>query len=133
MFEKYVGISEEKLAYELYMTPEQITTLKRHGMFIGVHGYDHYWLGKLPTDEMKNDIDLALKSMDMFIDRNSWVMNYPFGSYNEDVLEYVSKKGAVIGVSTTVRSAEIGIDNNLCLPRFDCNDFPPISIHYQTI
>ena len=42
LFKKYVGVTEEQLAYELYMTPEQIMTLKRHGMFIGVHGYDHY-------------------------------------------------------------------------------------------
>ena len=34
LFEKYVGVSEEQLAYELYMTEEQIRTMKRHGMFI---------------------------------------------------------------------------------------------------
>lgn len=37
LFEKYVGVSEEQLAYELYMTEEQIRTMKRHGMFIGLH------------------------------------------------------------------------------------------------
>lgn len=46
LFEKYVGVTEEQLAYELYMTEEQIRTIKRHGMFIGIHGYDHYWLGE---------------------------------------------------------------------------------------
>ena len=47
LFEKYVGVTEEQLAYELYLTEDQIRTMKRHGMFIGVHGYDHYWLGNL--------------------------------------------------------------------------------------
>ena len=32
LFEKYVGVTEEQLAYELYMTEEQIRTLKRHGI-----------------------------------------------------------------------------------------------------
>lgn len=33
LFEKYVGVPEKQLAYELYMTEEQIRTLKRHGMY----------------------------------------------------------------------------------------------------
>lgn len=57
LFGKYVGISEEQLAYELYMTDEQIRMMKRHGMFIGVHGYDHYWLGNLSLEKMHRDID----------------------------------------------------------------------------
>lgn len=89
LFEKYVGVSEEQLAYELYMTEEQIRTMKRHGMFIGLHGYDHYWLGKLPKEQMKKDLDKALDTLDEFIDRKHWVMNYPYGSYNQDVLDYI--------------------------------------------
>ena len=64
LFEKYVGVSEEQLAYELYMTEEQIRTMKRHGMFIGLHGYDHYWLGNLNETEMRQDVDRALEAMD---------------------------------------------------------------------
>ena len=40
LFEKYVGITEETLAYELYMTPEQIRTLKRHGMDMIIIGWE---------------------------------------------------------------------------------------------
>lgn len=47
LFQKYVGVTEEQLSYELYMTEEQVRTMKRHGMFIGIHGYDHYWLANL--------------------------------------------------------------------------------------
>ena len=86
LFEKYVGVTEEQLAYELYMTEEQVRTMKRHGMFIGIHGYDHYWLGNLPEDKMKQDILMALDTLDEFIDRKQWVMNYPYGSYNQEVI-----------------------------------------------
>jgi peptidoglycan/xylan/chitin deacetylase (PgdA/CDA1 family) len=130
LFEKYVGISEEKLAYELYMSEDQIRTMKRHGMFIGLHGYDHYWLGTLPLNQMKNDITKALEALDEFIDRRCWVMNYPYGNYSSEVACYVKSKGACIGLTTKVRVADIFADSVLELPRLDCNDFPPKSDNY---
>ncbi len=129
-FEKYVGVTEEQLAYELYMTQEQIRTMKRHGMFIGLHGYDHYWLGNLEKEQMHEDITKALDALDEFIDRKEWVMNYPYGNYSDDVLDFIKTEGASIGLSTEVRVAQIGVDNPLTLPRFDCNDFPPKSEKY---
>lgn len=132
LFEKYVGVTEEQLAYELYMTEEQIRTIKRHGMFIGIHGYDHYWLGNLPEDKMKQDILMALDTLDEFIDRKQWVMNYPYGSYNQEVIRYIRQQGACIGLTTDVRVAELGKDSVFELPRLDCNDFPPKSENYKT-
>lgn len=131
LFEKYVGVSEEQLAYELYMTEEQIRTLKRHGMFIGFHGYDHYWLGNLSPEQMRKDVDMALDTLDEFIDRKCWVANFPYGNYNPDVLNYIKKQGACIGLTTDVRVAEVGVDPALELPRLDCNDFPPKSENYK--
>ena len=131
LFEKYVGVNEEQLSYELYMTPEQIRTLKRHGMFIGLHGYDHYWLGNLTLEHMKEDILKALDTMDEFIDQKEWVMNYPYGDYSDEVIEFIKGRGAVIGLTTDVRVAQIGMDSNLLLPRLDCNDFPPKSDNYK--
>lgn len=131
LFEKYVGVSEEKLAYELYMTEEQIRTLKRHGMFIGIHGYDHYWLGNLSTEHMKADILKALDTMDGFIDRKCWVMNFPYGNYNDNVLAFIQSEGACIGLTTEMRMADLNIDSALRLPRMDCNDFPPKSENYK--
>ncbi len=133
LFEKYVGVTEEQLAYELYMTPEQIRTLKKHDMFIGIHGYDHYWLGNLSVEQMKDDVTKALKTLDEFIDRKEWVMNYPYGNFNNDVLSFIVEQGACIGLTTEVRVAEIGKDSALQLPRLDCNDFPPKSENYKTL
>ncbi len=130
LFKKYVGITEEQLAYELYMNEEQIRAMKRRGMFIGCHGYDHYWLGNLPKEQMQHDISMALESIDEFIDRKQWVMNYPYGNYNNDVLSFIKEKGACIGLTTKVQVANLGRDNVLELPRLDCNDFPPKSENY---
>ena len=131
LFEKYVGITEEQLAYELYLTEEQIRTMKRHGMFIGVHGYDHYWLADLSPEQMKQDISKGLEVMDEFIDRKRWVMNYPYGNYNQDVLEYIKGEGACLGLTTEVAVADLSKHDPLTLPRFDCNDFPPKSENYK--
>lgn len=131
LFKKYLGVSEEQLAYELYMTEDQIRTMKRHGMFIGIHGYDHYWLGKLPDQVMKQDISLALETLDEFIDSRHWVMNYPYGNYNSAVVNYVKDRGACLGLTTEVRVTHIGKDNPWMLPRLDCNDFPPKSNNFM--
>lgn len=133
LFNRYMGITEETLAYEIYMTEEQIRMMKRHGMFIGIHGYDHYWLGNLPVDQMKKDISRALDTLDEFIDRKQWVMNYPYGSFNDEVQEYIKGMGACVGLTTQVRIADTNIDTALALPRLDCNDFPPISENFKNI
>ena len=131
LFEKYVGVTEKQLAYELYMTPEQIRTLKNHGMFIGLHGYDHYWLGNLSPEQMRQDISRALEVMDEFINSREWVMNYPYGNFNDEVLSFIKEKGACIGLTTEVRVADLENDSVLELPRLDCNDFPPKSENYK--
>lgn len=133
LFEKYVGVSEEQLAYELYMTEEQIRTLKRHGMFIGIHGYDHYWLGDLRKEEMQADILKALEVMDEFIDQRCWVMNYPYGNYNQDTLDFIKEHRACLGLTTESRVADLNSAPQYELPRLDCNDFPPKSQNYKSM
>lgn len=131
LFAKYVGLSESNFARELYMNPDQIKCMRDNGMFIGLHGYDHYWLGNLSNEQMKNDIDKALEVMKPFIDSNAWVMNYPYGSYNQDVIDYIKSKGCVMGLTTDVAPAELSIENRFTLQRLDCNDFPPKSENYK--
>ena len=133
LFQKYVGIPEDKFARELYMNRDQIRCMKREGMFIGLHGYDHYWLGNLTEEEMRTDIDKALEVMDEFIERDNWVLNYPYGSHNPNVLEYIASKGCKGGMTTKVEVADTAVHGRYELPRLDCNDFPPKSNNYLNI
>lgn len=130
LFEKYVGIPENVFARELYLSTDQIRCMKKEGMHIGIHGYDHYWLGNLNKEKMIKDVDMALEVMNGFIDLNNWTMNYPYGSYNDDVIEYISGKGCKLAMTTAVRVAS-NTDNRFLLPRLDCNDFPPKSNEYK--
>lgn len=130
LFAKYVGLDEGNFARELYMNADQIQCLKDNGMFIGLHGYDHYWLGNLTPKQMKQDIDRALNVMVPFINSNAWVMNYPYGSYNKAVIDYIKSKKCVLGLTTIVGKAELTEENRFTLQRLDCNDFLPKSINY---
>ena len=131
LFAKYVGVTEEQLAYELYLTEDQIRTMKRHGMHIGLHGFDHYWLANLSETQMKQDLDLALDALGEFIDKNCWTICYPYGNYNAHLLKVIKESGACLGFTTEVRRADLNIDLPLTLPRLDCNDFPPKSKNYK--
>ena len=122
LFEKYVGVDEEKMAYELYMTEDQVLSMKRRGMYIGLHGYDHYWLEKLSEDEMKKDIDQAINVMSPFMEKDKLVFNYPYGSYNVRVLKYITEIGILLGLTTKRGIADIAKDPLLELPRIDCVD-----------
>lgn len=133
LFKKYVGLPEDVFARELYMNRDQIRCMKREGMFIGLHGYDHYWLGNLDRQQMQADIDKALEVMDEFIDRDNWVLNYPYGSYNTEVMEYIASKGCRAGMVTKVAVADTKAHGRFELPRLDCNDFPPKSSNYMNI
>ena len=113
------------------MTWEQVRTMKRHGMYIGIHGYDHYWLAHLSEEQMRADIDKALRVMDEFIDAGAWVMNYPYGNYNEQVIRYIQNRGCCLGFTTEVRAADLNRENPYKLPRLDCNDFPPKSDNFK--
>lgn len=130
LFAKYVGLSESNFARELYMNYDQIKCLRDNGMFIGLHGYDHYWLGNLAEEAMRQDVDKALDVMSDFINKNAWVMNYPYGSYNQGVIDYIKSKGCVLGLTTVVGKADLTDANRFTLQRFDCNDFPPKSENY---
>lgn len=125
LFEKYVGVKEDCFARELYMTRDQIGCMKESGMFFGLHGYDHYWLGKMPPEKMREDIRKALDYFSDVIDRKAWIMNYPYGNYSPDVIEYIKGQGCKLGITVEPRYAEPGKDDRYLLPRFDTNDLPP--------
>lgn len=133
LFEKYVGIEEEQFAEELYMNEDQIRCMKNNGMYIGLHGYDHYWLGNLGYEEMIQDINKALDAMNGIVDRDNWILNYPYGSYSDTVVSYIKENGCKLSMTTEVGVADTEKHNQYLLPRLNTNDYPPKSITYLKI
>ncbi len=130
LFKTYVGISKEALAAELYINRQQVSLMKRNGMFIGAHGYHHYRLANMELKEMRSDIEKGLDCLDEWIDRDSWVMNYPYGSFNSEVEDTIRSLGAKMAITTEVALCDTKLYDAFHVPRLNTNDYPPISDNY---
>ena len=125
LFHKFVGIAEASFSKELYMNVDQLKCMKKNGMHIGSHGFDHYWLGRLTKDQQENEIDLSLSFLDTIgVDKNNWSMCYPYGNYNLETIEILKNKQCKIALTTEVEIGDISSHNPLTLPRLDTNDIP---------
>jgi peptidoglycan/xylan/chitin deacetylase (PgdA/CDA1 family) len=125
LFQRYVTTDEAAFAGELYMGPDQLRYLLRAGMHLGSHGYDHYWLNTLPPDAQVREVDQSLRFLEGLGARTDrWVMCYPYGGYNQSLLEIERVRGCVVGLTTEVAVAELGRHGPLTLPRLDTNDLP---------
>lgn len=128
LFKKYVSSCEESFCRELYMNPEQIACMQRHGMHIGSHGYNHFWLSSLVRERQEAEIDKSIEFLTSIgADPHSWTMCYPYGDYNADTLGILKEKKFKLALTTRVNVAQLGIDNAYELPRLDTNDIPKSS------
>ncbi len=130
LFKKTVCISPEVLWDELYLKDYQLRLMKKNGMYIGAHGYHHYHLKEAGKDEMREDIIKGLDVLGDSIDRNSWVMNYPYGSYDETVEAEVKALGAKMAITTLVGVNDTETNDAFTIARLNTNDFPPVSEKY---
>ncbi len=141
LFTQYVTKDEAAFAEELYMSKEQMLAMKQAGMFVGLHGYDHYWMNALSDQALQNDMEKALAATDFIIDESQRVINYPYGRTSPAVVSYMKSIGCKAGVTiergvfeATKKTIPLPqgypeedatSDRAFLLPRFDCNDFPP--------
>jgi peptidoglycan/xylan/chitin deacetylase (PgdA/CDA1 family) len=125
LFARFVSSDEVSFAAELYASPDQLRMMQRAGMCIGSHGFAHNWMGTLPRDEQAVEVSRSLEFLaSLGVDRNDWVMCYPYGSYNADTLDLVRASGCALGVTTGNGIADIKTDAPLELPRIDTIDLP---------
>jgi peptidoglycan/xylan/chitin deacetylase (PgdA/CDA1 family) len=125
LFEKIVGVEEHSFSRELYMNIEQLQCMHRHGMHIGSHGYDHYWLGRLNEESQKKEIEKSLDFLkSLGVNLNNWTMCYPYGSFNDTTINLLINYNCKLALTTEVNIANIGKNNRFILPRLDTNDLP---------
>jgi peptidoglycan/xylan/chitin deacetylase (PgdA/CDA1 family) len=125
LFEKYIGISENAFSRELYMNEEQLKYMLRSGHHIGNHGYNHYWWNSLSKEEMNKELDLSISFLEKLgVDMNNWTACYPYGSYDEQSIELLDKRGCKLAVTTEVDIATTYKNKRFIMPRLDTNDLP---------
>ena len=123
LFEKVVGRDQASFSRELYMDIEQIKCMRRNGMHIGSHGYDHYWLGSLSEEDQKQEIKQSLNFLgEIGCDINQWTISYPYGNYSDTTIKLLQQYNCKLAFTTEVQVADVKRDNRFTLPRLDTND-----------
>jgi len=61
LFKQYVTEDEGAFSQELYMGIAELRTVREAGMYVGSHGFDHYWLDTLDEPDQAREIDLSLR------------------------------------------------------------------------
>ncbi len=126
LFAHFVGIDEATFAGELYMDEKQAKLMQSCGMYFGSHGASHYWLNNVSHETQVNEIDKSLEFLRRIgspVDE-FWVMCYPYGAWNANLLDLLRAKECVVGLTTDVAMADLSVNDPLRLPRYDTNDFP---------
>src|SRR3989339_231219 len=127
LFVKYVTTDESTFSKELYMSLEHLKYIQDEGMYVGSHGYTHYWLDILEKDKQEEEIDLSLQFLKKIGGNcKHWIVSYPQGAYNDSLLSILKNRGCVIGLTTKVGIADIDTENILALSRLDTNDLPKV-------
>ncbi len=99
LFAAHVTADETAFAVELYISLEQIDCMRRQGMHIGSHGYTHAWLNAIAPSQQVHEVDRALNSSGPFgVNPESWTIAYPYGGYNESLLDVLRPRGCQLGI-----------------------------------
>lgn len=124
LFRKRVTTDEAAFARDLYMSVENVREMQREGMYVGSHGRSHRWLDSLSREEQAEEIDASvdfLREIGSPVD-DYWAICYPFGAWNESLLEELKDRECALGFTTEPRVAELGAEQPLLIPRLDTND-----------
>jgi peptidoglycan/xylan/chitin deacetylase (PgdA/CDA1 family) len=125
VFQRFVTTEETAFAEELYLTMDQIRTMRRAGMHFGSHGDTHRWLDHLTADEQREElVRSGAFLVDLGYERSQWAIAYPFGALNETTLILAAEVGYGLGFTTEARKATVAREDPLRLPRLDTVDLP---------
>ena len=125
LFAEYVTNDETAFACELYLSLDQIACMRRHGMHFGSHGYSHAWLNHLAPQAQTVEIDRSLEFLkNLGIAADNWTICYPYGGFNDSLLQLLRSRGCRLGFSVEARMADLDQDDRLTLPRIDTTDLP---------
>jgi peptidoglycan/xylan/chitin deacetylase (PgdA/CDA1 family) len=125
LFQKYVTEDEKSFSKELYLSYEQIKEMIEGGMYFGAHSYRHELFGDSPKDKLKIELEKGSRFLTKINkNKDSWIMCYPYGNYNETVIQNLEKMGYQAGLTTAVEDAILSRKNAFKLSRYDTNDFP---------
>ena len=86
------------VGYDLFygLTPEQLNKLSHHPLItIGGHTHNHPHLDQCSSMEIRNEIEINLSTIEEITGKKPIYFAYPFGDYNQEVIDVLKKNGIV--------------------------------------
>lgn len=80
-----------------YLSWEQVKELADAGSEIGVHGHYHLFWDKISDSELSREIVVSQELIESKIGRPISAIAYPFGQYNDKVVQTVQAAGYLVG------------------------------------
>lgn len=104
----YKSFDKGAVANSLWMTEENLKTLKREGHIIGLHSMSHPTkMSGLSRAEQEREYSSNLNHLEGILGKNSiFSMSHPCGDYNEDTLDLLSKMSMRIGFRSSLTPPE---------------------------
>ena len=131
LFKKYVTEDIKSFSNELYMNLDQLKIMFQGGMYIGSHGYNHYWLDKISPEKQEYEINQSIEFLSIVgTPLKNWVMCYPYGAYNHSLIKILKEKNCGLAFTTKFDIANLTRENAYTLERLDTNDFPKSEVRY---
>ena len=125
LFREYVSNNEVAFAKELYMSLDQLRCMRRAGMYISSHSYDHIWLDTVSPATQEAEIESSLQFLSgLGCDLQFWRFIYPYGAYDEPLISLLKARGCKFGLTTRIGIADLNNEDPLLLSRLDTNDLP---------
>lgn len=125
LFHQFVTDDETAFANELYVTAEQLSCMRRNGMHIGSHSYDHYWLNTLDPVDQESQVTKSMGFLEVLgCDMDNWTMCYPYGAFDSSLKDILASSGCALGLTTEVAIADLDTSDRFELARIDTNDLP---------
>ncbi len=124
LFKKYVTNDEASFSNELYMNKSHLKEMIESGMYIGNHGYSHKWMDSISEQDQIEEIEKSLMLLDQIgSDVDQWVMCYPYGRYNQSLINVIKSRGCKLGLTINSGVSVIDKKSAFMLNRIDTNHF----------
>ena len=92
MFLKFYS-SDKKFIDEYYMGVSDLKKMSKNGMVIGGHSYSHPFLNKMTYKDIKEEVNKSMDFLRKNIDSEINSFAYPFGAFNDNVIECIKQTG----------------------------------------
>lgn len=102
---------------EIVMSKEQVEQLDKEGFEMFSHTLSHPELAEISFEQLKCEIVESKQKLEEMLAHEVMSISYPYGSYNNEVLEVAINAGYRYGFTIEPRCVS-GSENCLALPRF---------------